>query len=129
MINTTSAAASQGDVDKNCGAFTTDDKDYSEDGSQWRIFSYQQLYDLQTNSIGFKSLLDLSFKLECPGFNRDNGALDKWKTAPYKKELPDHSDLVWRNVTKQTRVKDQTNIMVVFHLSIHIFSMKSNIRV
>ena len=78
-----SAAASQGDVDKNCGAFLTTDKDYSEDGSQWRIFSYQQLYDLQTNSIGFKSLLDLSFKLECPGFNRDNGALKKWKTAVY----------------------------------------------
>lgn len=72
-------------MDKNCGAFLTNDKDYSEDGSQWRIFSYQQLYDLQTNSIGFKSLLDLSFKLECPGFNRDNGALDKWKTALYKK--------------------------------------------
>lgn len=79
-----SAAASQGDVDKNCGAFLTSDKDYSEDGSQWRIFSYQQLYDLQTNSIGFKSSLDLSFKLECPGFSRDNGALDKWKTAVYK---------------------------------------------
>ena len=80
-----SAAASQGDVDKNCGAFTTDDKDYySEEGSKWRIFSYQQLYDLQTNSIGFKSLLDLSFKLECPGFSRDNGALDKWNTAVYK---------------------------------------------
>ena len=82
-----SAAASQGDVDKNCGAFKTDDKpNYSEDGSQWRIFSYQQLYELQEKSLAFKSSLDLSFKLECPGFNRDNGALDKWKTAPYKKE-------------------------------------------
>ena len=79
-----SAAASQGDVDKNCGAFLTKDKDYSDEGSKWRIFSYQQLYDLQKNSIGFKSSLDLSFKLECPGFNRDNGALDKWKTAVYK---------------------------------------------
>lgn len=79
-----SAAASQGDVDKNCGAFLTNDKDYSEDDSHWRIFSYKQLYDLQTNSIGFKSSLDLSFKLECPGFSRDNGALDKWKTAVYK---------------------------------------------
>lgn len=79
-----SAAASQGDVDKNCGAFLTNDKDYSEDGSQWRIFSYQQLYDLQTNSIGFKSSLDLSFKLECPGFSRDNGKLDNWTTAVYK---------------------------------------------
>lgn len=79
-----SAAASQGDVDKNCGAFLETDKDYSAEGSQWRIFSYEQLYNLQKNSIGFKSSLDLSFKLECPGFNRDNGALDKWKTAVYK---------------------------------------------
>lgn len=79
-----SAAASQGDVDKNCGAFLTKDKDYSDEGSQWRIFSYEQLYNLQKSSIGFKSSLDLSFKLECPGFNRDNGALDKWKTAVYK---------------------------------------------
>lgn len=80
-----SAAASQGDVDKNCGAFLTKDKDYSDEGSKWRIFSYQQLYDLQKNSIGFKSSLDLSFKLECPGFSRDNGALDKWNTVVYKK--------------------------------------------
>lgn len=79
-----SATASQGDVDKNCGAFLTNDKDYSEDGSLWRIFSYEQLYNLQKSSIGFKSSLDLSFKLECPGFNRDNGALEKWKTAVYK---------------------------------------------
>ena len=79
-----SAAASQGDVDKNCGAFLTNDNDYSDEGSQWRIFSYQQLYNLQKNSIGFKSSLDLSFKLVCPGFSRDNGALDKWKTAVYK---------------------------------------------
>lgn len=79
-----SAASSVVDVDKNCGAFLTTDKDYSEDGSKWRIFSYEQLYNLQKNYIGFKSSLDLSFKLECPGFNRDNGALEKWKTAVYK---------------------------------------------
>lgn len=79
-----SAAASQGDVDKNCGAFLTTDNDYSADRSQWRIFSYEQLYNLQKSYIGFKSSLDLSFKLECPGFSRDNGALDKWKTAVYK---------------------------------------------
>ena len=80
-----SAAASQGDVDKNCGAFLeTDKSNYSYDGSQWRIFSYEQLYNLQKSSIiGFKSSLDLSFKLECPGFNRDNGALDKWTTTVY----------------------------------------------
>lgn len=79
-----SAAASQGDVDKNCGAFLESDENCKEDRSKWRIFSYEQLYNLQKNSIGFKSSLDLSFKLECPGFNRDNGALDKWKTAVYK---------------------------------------------
>ena len=78
-----SAAASQGDVDKNCGAFLTTDNDYSADRSKWRIFSYEQLYELQAKSLAFKSSLDLSFKLECPGFSRDNGALDKWKTANY----------------------------------------------
>ena len=81
-----SAATSQGDVDKNCGAFLEKDKpNYSDEGSQWRIFSYEQLYNLQKSSIGFKSSLDLSFKLECPGFNRDNGTLNNWKTAVYKK--------------------------------------------
>ena len=79
-----SAAASQGDVDKNCGAFLESDENCKEDRSKWRIFSYEQLYNLQKSSIGFKSSLDLSFKLECPGFNRDNGALEKWKTAVYK---------------------------------------------
>lgn len=80
-----SAASSVVDVDKNCGAFLETDKpNYSDDGSKWRIFSYEQLYNLQKNSIGFKSSLDLSFKLECPGFNRDNGKLDNWKTAVYK---------------------------------------------
>lgn len=80
-----SAASSVVDVDKNCGAFLETDKpNYSDDGSKWRIFSYEQLYNLQKNSIGFKSSLDLSFKLECPGFNRDNGALENWKTAVYK---------------------------------------------
>lgn len=78
------AAASQGDVDKNCGAFLDSEENYNKDRSQWRIFSYEQLYNLQKNSIGFKSSLDLSFKLECPGFNRDNGKLDNWKTAVYK---------------------------------------------
>lgn len=78
------AAASQGDVDKNCGAFLESEENYNKDRSQWRIFSYEQLYNLQKSSIGFKSSLDLSFKLECPGFSRDNGALEKWKTAVYK---------------------------------------------
>lgn len=80
-----SAASSQGDVDKNCGAFLEKDKpNYSDEGSQWRIFSYEQLYNLQKSYIGFKSSLDLSFKLECPGFNRDNGTLNNWKIAVYK---------------------------------------------
>ena len=80
-----SAASSVVDVDKNCGAFLASDKtNYSDERSLWRIFSYQQLYELQEKSRAFKSSLDLSFKLECPGFSRDNGALAKWKTAVYK---------------------------------------------
>lgn len=65
--------------------FLESEENYNKDRSQWRIFSYEQLYNLQKNSIGFKSSLDLSFKLECPGFNRDNGKLDNWTTAVYKK--------------------------------------------
>lgn len=82
------------------------DNDYSDEGSQWRIFSYEQLYNLQKSSIGFKSSLDLSFKLECPGFSRDNGALENGRLLFIRRELQDHLDLVWRNVTKQTRVMD-----------------------
>lgn len=78
-----SAAASQGDVDLNCGAFLDTDNDYSYDRSLWRIISYEQLYGLQTNSIAFKKSLDLSFKLECPGFSRDNASLKKWYTVNY----------------------------------------------
>lgn len=78
-----SAAASQGDVDLNCGAFLDTNNDYSYDRSLWRIFSYQQLYDLQEKSLAFKSSLDLSFKLECPGFSRDNASLKKWYTVNY----------------------------------------------
>lgn len=102
-----SAAASQGDVDKNCGAFLKSDNDYSNDRSQWRIFSYQQLYELQEKSLAFKSSLDLSFKLECPGYSAVimvrliNGRL-----LFIRMELLDHSDLDWRNVIKQTRVMD-----------------------
>lgn len=80
-----SAAASQGDVDLNCGAFLDTDNDYSYDRSLWRIISYEQLYGLQTNSIAFKKSLDLSFKLECPGFSRDNASLKKWYTVNYNK--------------------------------------------
>ena len=118
------------DVDKNCGAFLTTDKDYSDEGSKWRIFSYKQLFDLQTNSIGFKSSLDLSFKLECPGFNRDNGKLDNWTIAVYKQGATGSFRLVWRNVIKQTRNMYHTTIQVVLHLINHIFSVKkTNIRV
>lgn len=125
-----SAATSQGDVDKNCGAFLEKDKpNYSDEGSQWRIFSYEQLYNLQKSSIGFKSSLDLSFKLECPGFNRDNGTLNNWKTAVYKKGATGSFRFGWRNVIKQTRNLNHTTIQVVLHLIIHILSMEPNIRV
>lgn len=77
------AAAQQGDVDKNCEAVLKSSSDYDDERSEWRIFSYQQLYDLQSSKIGLLKSLDLSFKLQCPGFNRENGGLTYWKTKRY----------------------------------------------
>lgn len=82
------AYAAQGDVDKNCGAAAETSDDYKtakSDGSdEWKIISYQQIYNLQENqSQTLTKSLDLTFRLQCPGFSRENGALSNWKTVKY----------------------------------------------
>lgn len=82
------AFANQGDVDKNCGAVAETSDDYNtakSDGSdEWKLISYQQIYELQDNqSQTLTKSLDLTFRLQCPGFSRENGALSYWKTAKY----------------------------------------------
>ena len=82
------AYAAQGDVDKNCGAAAETSADYKtakSDGSdKWKIITYKQIFELQENqSQTLTKSLDLTFRLQCPGFSRENGALSNWKTIKY----------------------------------------------
>lgn len=82
------AYAAQGDVDKNCGAAAETSGDYKtakSDGSdEWKIITYKQIFELQENqSQTLTKSLDLTFRLQCPGFSRENGALSNWKTIKY----------------------------------------------
>lgn len=82
------AYAAQGDVDKNCGAAAETSGDYKtakSDGSdEWKIITYKQIFELQENqSQTLAKSLDLTFRLQCPGFSRENGALSNWKTIKY----------------------------------------------
>ena len=82
------AYAAQGDVDKNCGAAVETSDDYKtakSDGSdKWKIITYKQIFELQENqSQTLTKSLDLTFRLQCPGFSRENGALSNWKTIKY----------------------------------------------
>lgn len=82
------AYAAQGDADKNCGAAAETSDDYKtakSDGSdEWKIITYKQIFELQENqSQTLTKSLDLTFRLQCPGFSRENGALSNWKAVKY----------------------------------------------
>ena len=78
------AAKEQGDVDKNCGAVADGNSDISNGNDEWRFISYQQIFDLQDQKTdNIVNSLDLTFRLQCPGFNRENSALNNWKTNKY----------------------------------------------
>lgn len=107
------------DQDKNCGAFTEDE--ISTGGLQgydlWRVMSMQQISELLTkNSDNMTSALDLSYKLDCPGFSRGDKDLSKWTTKRfdegkndgwrfgleklYNKKTKDGTQLNYYDVTK-----------------------------
>lgn len=81
----------QGDVDKNCGAVAEGSSDIkkasssSETGNdEWKVITYQQIFNLQLkNTANITKSLDLTFRLQCPGFTRENAALTNWKTSKY----------------------------------------------
>ena len=81
----------QGDVDKNCGAVAEGSSDIkkasssSETGNdEWKVITYQQIFNLQLkNTANITKSLDLTFRLQCPGFTRENAALANWKTSKY----------------------------------------------
>ena len=77
------------DQDKNCEAYSEDDikKKNIGDYSTWRVLSMQQIYDLITtqSSDNMTSALDLSYRLDCPGFSRGDKDITVWKVSNFPK--------------------------------------------
>ena len=80
--------AKEGDIDqdKNCGAFSESyisDPNHAE-YSTWRVLTMKQISDLlEANSDYMTSALDLSYRLDCPGFSRGNKDITKWKVSNF----------------------------------------------
>lgn len=78
------AAETQGDVDKNCGAVVAGSTEIVQGYDEWRFLSYQQILDLQVkNTNNITSSIDLTFRLQCPDFSRENAAMSNWKAYQY----------------------------------------------
>lgn len=78
------AAKTQGDVDKNCYAVRQGSTDIADGNDEWRFLSYQQIFELQDkNTDNIISSIDLTFRLQCPGFSRENAAMRNWKAYQY----------------------------------------------
>lgn len=75
------------DQDKNCGAFSKSyiDSNNYDAYSTWRVLSMQQIYDLITeqSSDNMTSALDLSYRLDCPGFSRGDKDITVWKVSNF----------------------------------------------
>lgn len=80
------AAKTQGDVDRNCYVVKEGNKEITEHNDEWRFLSYQQILDLQDKNTGnIISSIDLTFRLQCPGFSRENAAMHNWKAYQYRR--------------------------------------------
>ena len=80
--------ANKGDIDqdKNCGAFSESyiQKNNLKDYSTWRVLSMKQISDLLLeNSDNMTSALDLSYRLDCPGFSRGDKDITKWHVSNF----------------------------------------------
>ncbi len=77
------------DQDKNCEAFSDADikKKKLEAYSTWRVLSMKQIYDLITeqSSDNMTSALDLSYRLDCPGFSRGDKDITVWNVSNFPK--------------------------------------------
>lgn len=66
-------------ADRKCEA----DKEgsFDEKYGKWRVFSLQQLYDIQEQNMeNMTESLELSFKLRCPSFSRGDADITNWNT-------------------------------------------------
>ena len=73
------------DQDKNCGAFSESSISGSlAEYSTWRVLTMAQISALLTkNSDYMTSALDLSYRLDCPGFSRGNKDITKWHVSNF----------------------------------------------
>lgn len=92
LLSTKYYLCANGDVtdqDKNCEAYSEADikKKNIKDYSTWRVLSMQQIYDLITkkSSDNMTSALDLSYRLDCPGFSRGDKDITVWKVSNFPK--------------------------------------------
>lgn len=66
--------------DKKCEADKEDS--FDEKYGKWRVFSLQQLYDIQEyNMQDMTESLELSFKIRCPSFSRGDADITNWNTT------------------------------------------------
>ena len=80
--------ANKGDIDqdKNCEAFN---ESYIKTENltgydTWRVLTMKQISDLlEENSDYMTSALDLSYRLDCPGFSRGDKDIKKWKVSTF----------------------------------------------
>ena len=80
------ANGAETDQDKNCGAFSNSyiTKNKLDEYSTWRVLTMEQIYNLLLeNSDYMTSALDLSYRLDCPGFSRGNKDITKWKVSNF----------------------------------------------
>lgn len=78
------ATKTQGDVDKNCSAVEEGSTEIADGNDEWRFLSYQQIFELQDkNTDNIISSIDLTFRLQCPSFSRENAAMRNWKVYQY----------------------------------------------
>lgn len=71
-------------MDKNCYAVEEGSQDIANDNDEWRFLSYKQIFELQDkNSTNIISSIDLTFRLQCPSFSRENAAMSNWKAYQY----------------------------------------------
>lgn len=78
------------DQDKNCGAFSKSyiqtNKLDEDEYDTWRVLSMKQISALLLESSdNMTSALDLSYRLDCPGFSRGNKDITKWKVSTFAK--------------------------------------------
>lgn len=74
------------DQDKNCGAFSESyiQTEKLTGYDTWRVLTMAQISDLvEANSDYMTSALDLSYRLDCPGFSRGDKDIQKWKVSNF----------------------------------------------